>query len=258
MTDSTVNTYEGSFARAYDQHWGSYARESGLRILEYFVSHPAARPDARVLDLGCGSGQLALLFLQAGWGVVGVDRSTDMLALAQKNCHSFVTTGKAVFHKADLRTFKINAPFILVTATYNVMNHLVSESDLSSCFKRTHEHLIKPGLFVFDLNTRRGLRQWDGQERESNERIAYVAKGTYDEERGQATLRMEGSYLRADGNPEPFAHTTLNQAFDLARVESLLKASDFTKVHFSLPTDLGTPLKEPEKEMRVFVVAEKV
>jgi SAM-dependent methyltransferase len=258
MADSIINTYEGPFARAYDLFWSGYARESGLRILEFFATHPADRHDARVLDLGCGSGQLALLFLQAGWSVVGLDLSDDMLALARRNTAAYSADGRAVFHRVDLRSFKVNAPIALVTATYNVMNHLATEADLALCFRSVYDHLLKPGLFLFDLNTRKGLAAWDGMERQSTDRIAYVGKGSFDEATGRAVIRMEGSFVGADGKPETFVHTTVNHAFDMARVESLVKAAGFPKVRFALIDDLGTPVPDPERHARVFVVAEKI
>jgi ubiquinone/menaquinone biosynthesis C-methylase UbiE len=43
----------------------------------------AARCDGTVLELGCGTGRVALALAQAGYDVVGVDESTSMLELAQ-------------------------------------------------------------------------------------------------------------------------------------------------------------------------------
>jgi SAM-dependent methyltransferase len=41
-------------------------------------------PPARILDLGCGTGSLALLLAEAGHDVSGMDTSAQMLALARK------------------------------------------------------------------------------------------------------------------------------------------------------------------------------
>jgi ubiquinone/menaquinone biosynthesis C-methylase UbiE len=40
-------------------------------------------PPARILDLGCGTGSLAVLLAQAGHEVTGIDASMQMLALAR-------------------------------------------------------------------------------------------------------------------------------------------------------------------------------
>lgn len=42
-----------------------------------------ARPGQRIADIGCGTGQLAEAFVRAGYHVVGVDPSADMLASAE-------------------------------------------------------------------------------------------------------------------------------------------------------------------------------
>ena len=53
-------------------------------------------PPARILDLGCGTGSLAVLLAQAGHEVAGIDASTQMLALARAKAAArlTVTTGE--------------------------------------------------------------------------------------------------------------------------------------------------------------------
>lgn len=67
-------------APVYDQRWGSYInpthRESLLRLVSRL------KPPAVVLDAACGTGKYWDTLIQAGLGVVGVDLSRGMLAVA--------------------------------------------------------------------------------------------------------------------------------------------------------------------------------
>ncbi len=48
-----------------------------------FIMAQAGAPPATILELGCGTGRLALPLLKAGHYVVGVDNSPEMLARAR-------------------------------------------------------------------------------------------------------------------------------------------------------------------------------
>ena len=76
-------------------HWDAAAAtfddeaDHGLRDLTVRAAWAALllpllpEPPARILDLGCGTGSLAVLVAEAGHEVSGVDRSAEMLAVAR-------------------------------------------------------------------------------------------------------------------------------------------------------------------------------
>ncbi|HEX2093423.1 MAG TPA: class I SAM-dependent methyltransferase [Longimicrobiaceae bacterium] len=79
MTDPRAK-YAAEAAR-YDTRWAAYNRAT----LEMLRPHLTARPPGRLLDLGCGTANLALML--AGWGVrpelyLGVDPVPEMLRVA--------------------------------------------------------------------------------------------------------------------------------------------------------------------------------
>jgi hypothetical protein len=60
-----------------------------------------------------------------------------------------------------------------------------------------------------------------------------------------------------DGRYERFDETAFNTVFDMAKVRDAMLAVGWKNVYFARIQDLRTPLDEPEKEGRVFIVAVK-
>jgi trans-aconitate methyltransferase len=81
-------------ARYQDHH--SFVWRYGANLRE--LLNP--QPDERILDVGCGTGQLTAEIAQSGAQVTGLDNSPDMLAEARKHFPelSFVLGDAASFH----------------------------------------------------------------------------------------------------------------------------------------------------------------
>jgi len=74
-------TYGRSFADVYDDWYGVRGDEAAV------VEHLGAAVGrcGRVVELGVGTGRLAIPLARAGWEVVGVDSSPEMLAILGRN-----------------------------------------------------------------------------------------------------------------------------------------------------------------------------
>jgi len=81
----------------------AYTQWTSLSRAEEACLAVAFKPGRRVLDLGCGSGRLALQLGGEASSYVGVDASEEMLAVARKNCASLV------FVHADILAFETDA-----------------------------------------------------------------------------------------------------------------------------------------------------
>ena len=92
-----MQAYGAGFARVYNLRWSGFARQVAPLILEYFEVSPFAAANKRVLDLCCGTGQLALYFLEKGYRVVGIDLSEHMLRYARENTLAYIVSGQAKF-----------------------------------------------------------------------------------------------------------------------------------------------------------------
>ncbi len=102
----------------------------------------------RVLDLGCGTGEHALILAKHGYQVMGVDRSQDMLEIAIKKAEK---AGLAIkFTAGDLTTIKLQSSFDAVVSMFAVMSYQTSNAAFASACKTAADHLISGGIFIFD------------------------------------------------------------------------------------------------------------
>lgn len=106
----------------------------------------------RIVDWGCGDGAAAVLLAEAGWQVVGIDRSQPMLALARRRPQP----PGIVWRAGDLcreAVPPVDEPGDVATAFYDTLNYLTTSEDLRVGW-RTLARSVRPGGFVIaDLNT---------------------------------------------------------------------------------------------------------
>src|SRR3984957_9762251 len=95
----------------------SYVFVHGESLIELL----APRPGERILDLGCGSGQLTTKIAESGANVTGIDRSEEMIAEARSNFPALR------FNVADAANFIVDKPVDAVFS--NAVLHWVKDTD---------------------------------------------------------------------------------------------------------------------------------
>jgi ubiquinone/menaquinone biosynthesis C-methylase UbiE len=101
-----------------------------------------------VLELGVGSGRVAIPLAKDGNEVVGIDRSKGMLARAAKRAKE--QRAKLTLVEADMRTFSLDRTFPLVTIPFNTFLMLTPD-DRWACLARCREHLTPNGRVAIDV-----------------------------------------------------------------------------------------------------------
>ena len=251
-----MQSYSQGFARIYNTMWSGFARQVAPLILDFYAATPVGQENKSVLDLCCGTGQLAVHFLEKGYRVVGIDLSEHMLHYASENARAHIEAGRAKFLQSDASDFTLDERFGLVVSTFDSLNHLESERALKSCFQCVQA--VCQGYFIFDLNTRNGLRRWNSiQVDESSEDALIITRGIYDGQSSRAWTRITGFVRGPGGLFERSDETAYNTVFEMDKVKNFLLESGWKNVSFARVTDLKTALAEPEKEGRVFIVASK-
>lgn len=252
-----MQAYGPGFAQVYNKRWIGFARQVAPFLLEFYGSQPLAQTNRLVLDLCCGTGQVACYFLERGYQVVGLDLSAAMLQYAQENTQPYLATGQARFVQGDAANFTLPERFGLVLSTFDALNHLPDLAALRHCFAAVAA--VCDGYFLFDLNTRVGLRRWNSIEvDDSRDDMTVVNHGIYDVTSDRAWLKVTGFLRNADGLYERFEQTVYNTIFAMRDVEAALRETGWHEVYFARLQDLRTPLTDPEQEGRVFIVANRL
>jgi SAM-dependent methyltransferase len=253
-----MQAYGPGFARIYNMKFGDFARAVAPRIRAYYESTNVGQTGNRTLvDICCGTAVLDVHFLGNGYQAIGVDLSHAMLEYARVNTASYVEARQIRFFETDATQFGVERPVGLAVSTYESMNHLPDMATLGACFQHAYQAVVSGGSFIFDLNTRLGLRRWAGMTVQESDELMMITSGIHDESQNRAFNRIFGFLRLETGAYERFEEVITNTAFGLTSVRNALHQSGWQSVRFCRITDLNTPLEEPEKESRVWVVAMK-
>ncbi len=134
-------SYGEGFADVYDEWYG------GLTDVATTVATLVTLAEGgRVLELGVGTGRVAIPLAAAGLEVHGVDTSTAMLQrLAGKPGGEAVHVGLR-----DMAVDLPDGPFTLVFIAYNTFWNLLTEERQRSCFTEVAQRLTDGGAFVVE------------------------------------------------------------------------------------------------------------
>ncbi len=211
------------FAEAYD--WAGsldFSRRAFRRVMA--VCREYRLRLGRHLDLGCGTGTLAILMAEAGWKVIGLDLSEAMLAQAKQKAQD---AGQAVeFVQQDMRHLRVAEPVNLVTAFYDTLNHLLFAEDVEATFRGVARALVPGGLFVFDVNTEATFRQIWGELTHFTDspNASAVYQLTYDADTRLAKGLVTG-FLRRGDSFEKFQEEIVERYWPPEEIEGHMMAS---------------------------------
>ncbi len=104
------------------------------------------------LDLGCGTGRMALELARRGHDMTGVDASPEMLDVARQRAEEEGLSQGLLLLCQDMRSFELYGTVDVTVSCLDCINHLTRPTDLKKCFSLVHNYLSPEGLFIFDVN----------------------------------------------------------------------------------------------------------
>ena len=246
-----MGAYE-SFARVYDlfmdnvpyEEWGSYL--TGL-LREYGIC------SGTVAELGCGTGKMTRLLAAAGYDMIGVDNSEDMLEIAsEKRAESGLNI---LYLLQDMREFELYGTVKAVVSICDSINYILEEDDLREVFSLVNNYLDPKGMFIFDLNTKYKYEQMgETTIAENRKEASFIWDNYYDPE--EEINEYELAIFIPEGEDSDlyrkFEEVHYQRAYDLATICRLLEEAgmEFVTAYDAFTKDAPRPESE-----RIYVVA---
>lgn len=139
MTDYTESTYGDSIAGVYDDWY----RHVDPDIISTLVE--LAR-EGRALELGIGTGRIALPLQAAGVTVHGIDSSAAMVARLRAK-----TGGETIpVTMGNFADVAVEGQFELIFIAFNTFFALSSQAEQVRCIANVAKHLAPGGVFVME------------------------------------------------------------------------------------------------------------
>jgi SAM-dependent methyltransferase len=222
------------FAWVYNRHWGPVACRAYPLLQDLALK--ALPAGARVLDVCCGTGQLAHLLSDGGYRVTGVDISPEMIRYARENAPD------ADLMVVDAREMAYPDRFDAAVSTFDSVNHFTETEDLHRLFRSVASALEPDAPFVFDVNTEEEYARWGDSFGIVEDDHACVVRLEYETEEGLARFRatlfhLEDGWQRSDVtivqrfHPESALRDALSRAgFEEVRAWGLDEESGLSEV----------------------------
>jgi len=126
-----------------------------------FYENLAQSVDGPLLELGVGSGRIALRLAREGYEVLGIDTSASMLARGRRNLEAAgKIEGGLELLTGDMTSFDLGRRFGMVYVAANTFQHLLTTEEQQACLRCVARHLSPGGLFAMGVRSPASV-SWD-------------------------------------------------------------------------------------------------
>jgi len=190
-------------------------------IERLFARHEVA--PARILELGCGTGSLALSLQPRGpYAYRATDRAPVMVAVARRK--ALASDAAVTFAEADFTDFVLPTPVDAVLLLYDGLNYVTDPADLRSLFGCVSEALRPGGVFIVDQSTPANSvnNTADFDDAGTHDGFTYERRSTYD-----AARRLHTTTFRLHVDGRSFTETHVQRAYERQEIAKLIDAQPF-------------------------------
>ena len=208
-----------------------------------------------ILDLGCGTGTLTEMLADAGYDMIGVDNSPDMLELAMEKRDS--RGHETLYLLQDMRKLELYGTVGTVISVCDSLNYILQEEELLQVFKRVENYLFPGGLFLFDFNTvyKYAEVMGDMTVAENRETCSFIWENSYypEEEVNEYEVTV---FVREGGASSKcsrkFSETHYQRGYTEEQMRRLLEAAG---MKIELVLDADTLAETTDKSERIYMAA---
>lgn len=203
-----------AFAYVYDELMDNVPYDAWAEYLIGLLKENGV-PEGLVCELGCGTGQMTRRLAAAGYDMIGIDLSEEMLDVAREQEYGVyegeddfdeeefagsasdageefsgeadadTTEPSILYLQQDMREFELYGTVSAVVSICDSMNYMTSDEDLLQVFRLVNNYLDKDGVFIFDMNTEYKYKELMGDTTiaENREDVSFIWENLYDAEK---------------------------------------------------------------------------
>ena len=244
-----MESYTG-FAEFYDLFMDNIPYEEWSKYLISLLKENNIN-DGIVLDMVCGTGNITEFLAKAGYDMIGIDNSEDMLMEAMNKRYD---TGLDILYLCqDMRDFELYGTVAAAVSICDSMNYILEYDDLVKVFKLVNNYLDPNGLFIFDLNTIHKYEcMGDSTIAENREEGSFIWENSYypDKKLNQYDLTIFAK--DEDDRYTKFEETHLQRGYSIEEIKSALKDAGLIFVD-SYSAFSKNPISENDE--RIYILA---
>ncbi|MBR1472006.1 MAG: class I SAM-dependent methyltransferase [Lachnospiraceae bacterium] len=241
------------FAEVYDQLMDDVPYAAWAeRIIELLQAHGI--DDGLVLDLGCGTGTLTEMLAQAGYDMIGVDLSPEMLEAANRKKEQ---SGQDILYLCqDMRAFELYGTVRAIVCVCDSINYILKEEELKEVFRLANNYLDPRGIFLFDFNTLHKYRDVIGDAVIAEDRgeCSFIWENTWHEEEQVNEYDLTVYVQEEDGRYRRFDETHLQRGYETKQIRALAEQAGMVYLE---SRDADTDGTETEETERVLVLLQE-
>ncbi len=241
-----------SFAQVYDLFMDNVPYEEWCEYIKSLLKEYKIE-NGLVLDLGCGTGKLTRLLEDAGYDMIGIDYSGEMLEIAREHQEE---GSNILYLLQDMREFELYGTVRAVVSVCDSMNYITEEEDLLQVFRLVNNYLDPKGLFIFDLNTVYKYKELLGETTisENREEGSFIWDNYYEEEEQINEYDLTLFIKEKDNLYRKYEETHFQKAYTLEKVKELLEKAG---MEFVAAYDAFTRDAVKEDSERIYVIAKE-
>ena len=208
-----------------------------------------------VCELGCGTGTFTEILSAAGYDMIGIDSSEDMLNVAREKLYDLMDEEEPpiLYLQQDMRSLELFGTVAAMVSVCDSMNYILTDEDMIKVLRLANNYLDPRGLFIFDLKTAHFYKKLGtGNLSDVKEDCAYIWENEYDEEKELNTYLLTLFEEDEDGKYQRSEEVHVQRAYTIEKIKELVKASG---MKLESVMDAETLKEADEDADRILVVA---
>lgn len=245
-----MEAYTG-FAQVYDMFmdnidYGQWSRYLIELLREYGVQ------DGIVLDMGCGTGNITQRLSSAGFDMIGIDNSQEMLNIAMDKRGDDTSV---LYLLQDMRELELYGTVAAAVCICDSMNYITEYEDLEEVFRLVNNYLDPGGVFIFDLNTVYKYEQiGDSTIAEDREDSSFIWDNYYYADEKINEYQLSIFVKGEDGRYDKFSENHFQRAYTL---DEVVEAVEQAGMEFVIAYDAFTHNPVREDSERIYLIAKE-